>query len=38
MIHFFVISLIITRSDIFKPLLIIKIPTYSFLNSFFELQ
>ena len=37
-IHLFVVGLIITTRDVFKPILIIKIPTYSLFNTFFKLE
>lgn len=37
-VHVIVILLIITRGYIVKPLLVIKIPAYGFLNALLELQ
>ena len=37
-IHLFVVGLIITTRDVFKPILIIKIPTYSLFNTFLKLE
>lgn len=37
-VHLFVVLLVVAAGNVVHPLLIVEVPTYSFLNAFFELQ